>query len=100
MSDGYRDLHKDAYKEWKQHQTDEYIQAQRRAFLDGFETAANESKQFRLLREWLEEERDKAKQKHEERDGDGRYLARYLAFTDTLVKLHKMGCTPEKVGEN
>lgn len=99
MSDGYRDLHGDAYKEWKQHQADEYIQAQRRAFLDGFESAANESQNFRLLRDWLEEERDEAVRKYEESDGDEMMFARSLAFRDVLVKLHEMGCTPEEVGE-
>jgi hypothetical protein len=99
MSDGYRDLHGDAYKEWKQHKADEYIQAQRRAFLDGFESAANESQNFRLLRDWLEEERDEAHRKYEEREDDMMF-ARNLAFKEVLVKLHEMGCVPESDSES
>jgi len=94
MSDAYRDLHGDAYREWKQHQADEYIQAQRRAFLDGFESAANESQNFRLLRDWLEEERDKSKTRNA--DDDGRmHGVRAQTFSEVLVKLHEMGCVPE-----
>jgi len=91
MSDQQRDLHTDAYRQWKAHATDEYVQAQRRAFLDGFETAADEAESFRLLRDWIEEERDAAK----ERDD----FARYTAMVDVLVKLSEMGCHPAEAAD-
>jgi hypothetical protein len=94
MDDQYRDLHGDAYKEWKEQASDDYVQAQRRAFLDGFETAANEGKNWNLLRDWLEAERDIAIEKWEEH-GDDMMNARRLAFTDVLVKLHEMGNEPK-----
>jgi len=94
MNDSYRDLHGDAYQEWKDHAADAYAQAQRRAFLDGFESAANESQNFRLLREWLEEERDKSIKKWEDND-DEFHNSRRMAFSEVLVKLHEMGCEPE-----
>lgn len=98
MSDSYRDLHGDAYKEWKEHAADEYVQAQRRAFLDGFESAANEGESWNLLREWVEEERDKAERKGQERDDGKMMFARSMAFKDVLVKLHEMGNEPKGTG--
>jgi len=95
MSDSYRDLHGDAYKEWREQQADDYVQAQRRAFLDGFESAAKESQNFRLLRQWLEEQRDESMRKHNEREDDETMFVKYLAFKEVLVKLHEMGCMPE-----
>jgi len=97
MSDGYRDLHGDAYNEWRGERADEFAAIQRRAFLAGFEAAADESETFRHLRSWLEEERDEAVRKYEESDGDEMMFARSLAFRDVLVKLHEMGCAPEEV---
>jgi hypothetical protein len=98
MTDDYRDLHGDAYKEWRDETTDEFVQLQRRAFLAGFEAAANESQHFRHLRQWVEEQRDSAKQKY---DGSGcnddMMHARYLTFKEVLVKLHEMGNEPEHV---
>lgn len=99
MSDSYRDLHGDAYDEWKRDQADEYVKAQRRAFIDGFEFAANESQNFRLLREWLEQERDQAHQDYEEIDNYNDYV-RYMAMADVLVKLSEMGCESKDGGEN
>jgi len=98
MSDGYRDLHGDAYNEWRDERADEFAAIQRRAFLAGFEAAADESETFRHLRNWLEEERDEARRKYEEREDDMMF-ARSLAFRDVLVKLHEMGCAPEGVTE-
>jgi hypothetical protein len=95
MSDQYRDLHGDAYKEWKENAANNYAQAQRRAFLDGFESAANEGKRWNLLREWVEEERDKAERKGQERDDGKMMFARSMAFKDVLVKLHEMGNEPK-----
>jgi len=92
MTDQYRDLHTDAYRQWKAQAAGEYVQAQRRAFLDGFESAAAEAESFRLLREWIEEERDAA----EERDD----FARYTAMVDVLVKLSEMGCHPSEGGDD
>jgi hypothetical protein len=94
MSNGYRDLHGDAYKEWRDEQADKFVQLQRRAFLAGFEAAADESREFRHLRNWLEEQRDQAHQKYEERD-DEMMFARQMAFKEVLVKLHEMGNAPE-----
>lgn len=96
MTDSYRDLHGDAYTDWKQHAADDYAAAQRRAFLDGFESAANEGKEFWLLREWVEEQRDRAKAQSE---GSDMQFARHLAFKDVLVKLHEMGCEQRLVDE-
>lgn len=93
MTDGYRDLHGDSYKEWRDERADEFAEIQRRAFLAGFEAAANEAQSFRQLRNWLEEERDKANQKYEEREDDMMF-ARQLAFKNVLVKLSEMGCEP------
>lgn len=74
--------------------SDEYAQAQRQAFIDGLEAAADEAETFRHLRDWLEEQRDKAEGLHEETDEDT-YLARQLAFSNVLVKLSQLGCEPE-----
>lgn len=96
MSDSYRDLHGDAYKEWRDERADEFTEIQRRAFLAGFEAAADESETFHHLRNWLEEERDDAKRQYDESDGDDHMMhTRYLTFRDVLVKLHEMGCAPE-----
>lgn len=83
-------LHEIGYQEWRENATDEYVQAQRQAFLDGFETAAKESEEFGLLREWLREERDKAEARYEE-TGDLDDLGRRLAYTSVLVKLSEIG---------
>jgi hypothetical protein len=99
MSDGYRDLHGDAYKEWRDEMADEFTAIQRRAFLAGFEAAADESETFRHLRTWLEAERDEAIRKFEEREDGDMMFARNLAFKDVLVKLHEMGCAPAEVGD-
>lgn len=97
MPDSYRNLHEDAYREWRDERADEFAEVQRRAFLAGFEAAADESKSFRHLRKWLEEQRDEAKRKYDDRDGDDDMMhARYLTFRDVLVKLHEMGCAPEE----
>lgn len=92
MTDQYRDLHTDAYRQWKAQAADEFVQAQRRAFLDGFESAAAEAKSFRLLREWVEEERDAARER-----GD---MGRYTAMVDVLVKLSEIGCHPAEDGDD
>lgn len=97
MSDGYRDLHTDAYKEWRDEMADDFQAIQRRAFLAGFEAAAGESQNFRHLRRWLEEERDEAREKHEKREDDASMAARQFAFVDVLMKLDEMGCAPEPV---
>lgn len=91
MSDQYRDLHNDAHSEWKEERADEFAEIQRRAFKAGFEAAADESQNFRLLREWLEGERDLAHQRYEENDNHSDFV-RYMAMVDVLVKLSEMGC--------
>lgn len=93
MTDSYRDLHNDAYAEWKDERADEFAAIQRRAFKAGFEAAAEESKQFRLLREWLEAQRDEAHERFDETD-DINDFARYQAYVDVLVRLSEMGCQP------
>lgn len=101
MTDGYRDLHGDAYREWRDERADEFAEIQRRAFKAGFEAAADESATFRHLRTWLEEQRDDAKAQYEERDGDDHMMhTRYLTFREVLVKLHEMGCVPEDTSNN
>lgn len=89
-----RDLHNEAYGEWKENRADEFAEIQRRAFKAGFEAAADESQNFQLLREWLERERDKAHKQYEETDNHNDFV-RYMSFVDTLVKLSEMGCEPE-----
>jgi hypothetical protein len=98
MTNPYRDLHDDAYREWRDERVDEFAEVQRRAFLAGFEAAADESQSFRHLREWLEEQRDEALAKYEDR-GDDMMHVRYMAFREVLVKLAEMGCTPEQDGD-
>ncbi|ELY68911.1 hypothetical protein [Natrinema versiforme] len=85
-----RDLHETAYREWKERAAEEYVQAQRRAFLDGFETAAKEADEFGLFRQWLREQRDEAAQRYKETD-DADYLGRKLAYQNVLVKLSEIG---------
>ena len=86
-------LHEDAYSEWRENAADDYIQAQRQAFIDGFETAAKESEEWNLLREWLAEQRDTAKRQYDEGD-DIDDFARYLAFCEVLTKLSEVGVRP------
>jgi hypothetical protein len=95
MPNSYRDLHNDSWKEWRDEQADEFTELQRRAFKAGFEAAAAEAKEFRQLRNWVEEERDETMEKYEERDDDDMMFARQMAYKEILVKLSKMGCHPE-----
>lgn len=95
MPDGYRDLHDDAYKEWRDERADEFAALQRRAFKAGFEAAADESQSFRHLRTWLEEQRDEAMRKYEEREDDDMMFARQMMCKELLVKLSEMGCLPD-----
>lgn len=92
MSNEYRDLHGDAYKDWKEQKSTEYAKNQREAFMAGFEAAASEGKEFKQLRQWLEEQRDEEKRMHEKREDDSVHFTRYLAFCDVLTKLSEMGC--------
>lgn len=93
MTDRFRQLHRDAYDEWKEDEADEFAAEQRRAFVAGFESAANESQNFNHLREWLENERDEAREEYEETD-DVDDVARWHTFIDVLVKLDEIGCAP------
>jgi hypothetical protein len=95
MTDQYRKLHGYAYSEWKEEQADEYAKHQRKAFMAGFEAAANEGKEFRLLREWCEKERDLAQKRYEENENHDDFVRR-MAFVDVLVKLSEIGCRKEK----
>lgn len=96
MTDSYRDLHDDAYREWREHRADEFVAIQRRSFKAGFEAAASESQNFNHLRTWLEEQRDDAKQQLDGDNGDHLDRMRYLTFVDVLVKLSEMGCDPHE----
>lgn len=96
MGNSYRDLHGDAYSEWKEEKATEYAQNQRDAFLAGFEAAAKEGEGFRHLRNWLEEQRDEEKRLHEDREDDSTHFVRYLTFCDVLTKLSEMGCRKEE----
>jgi len=91
MSDQYRKLSKEHYHEWKNTKATEYMENQRAAFIAGFEAAASEAEEFRELRKWLEEERDKARSDHDD-SGDKLQFARYMAFVGVLKKLSEMGC--------
>ena len=93
MTDRFRELHEDAFSEWKEDKADEFAAEQRRAFISGFEAAADESQNFNYLREWLEEQRDEAREEYEETD-DSEALARYHTFIDVLVKIDEIGCAP------
>lgn len=93
MTDAYRDLHGDAWSEWRDEATKQFVQEQRRAFLAGFEAAADESEQFNLLRQWLEEQRDEAKERYDEHEEHSDFV-QYHAYRDVLVKLSEMGCRP------
>lgn len=93
MTDRFRELHRGAYDEWKEDEADEFAAEQRRAFVAGFESAANESQNFNHLREWLENERDEAREKYEETD-DIDDVARWHAFIDVLMKIDEIGCAP------
>jgi len=97
MSD--KKLHHKAYSEWREQAADEYIQAQRRAFLDGFETAAKESEQFNLLREWAEQKRDEAATKNEQEESMNWYYYRQ-AIIDLLVKLSEINNHPDGESTN
>lgn len=44
-------LHEQAWQDYRDEAADEYIQAQRQAFLDGFEMAVAEAESFQKLRE-------------------------------------------------
>jgi len=99
MTDSYRDLHDDAYREWRDQRADEFAAIQRRAFKAGFEAAANESQNFRHLRQWLEEQRDEALERCQENDDDQTHFVRRLTFIDVLTKLSEMGCHAEGVDE-
>lgn len=89
MTDRFRELHEDVYSEWKEDKADEFAAEQRRAFIAGFEAAANESQNFNHLREWLEKERDEACGEYTEKD-DNRAIVRYHAFVDMLTKLDEI----------
>lgn len=83
-------LHENAYGEWREQAADEYVQAQRRAFIDGFETAAKESEEFALLRQWLRDERDEAARRYKETEHTD-WLGQKMAFQSVLVKLSEIG---------
>lgn len=76
---------------------DEFAEVQRRAFLAGFEAGINEAETMAQLREWLETQRDDAREQYE-RDDNDRMFARRLAFVEVLTKLSEMGCRPEDDG--
>lgn len=97
MSDAYRDLHDDSWREWKDERADEFAEIQRRAFKAGFEAAADESQNFRQLRQWLEEQRDEGMEKFKESgQKDDLSHIRAITFREVLVKLSEMGCMPEE----
>lgn len=95
MTDGYRDLHGDAYKEWKEQKATEYAENQRAAFLAGFEAAAKEGKQWNILRKWLQEQRDEATEQYEKYERHDDFVRR-MAYVEVLVKLSEMGNPPEE----
>lgn len=88
-------LSEKAWRERRDEAADDYVQAQRQAFLDGFKAAVREAEEFRQLREWLEDRRDERAAEHE-RTGDSLHLAMRMAYTNTLVKLSEVGCRSEE----
>jgi len=94
-----KELHGKAYKQWRDETADGFVQAQRKAFLAGFEAAADESETLSLLREWAEQERDKAAAEYKDKD-DSSFLFYKQAYTDILVKLHEMGNIPESAKDD
>lgn len=98
MTNSDRNLHGDAYREWRDEATDEFVAAQRKAFMAGFEAAAEEGREFRLLREWLEERRDEAQERYNETD-NREHLVRRHTFIEVLTKLSEMGCFAEEGGD-
>lgn len=99
MKDRHRDLHEDAWNDWRDEQADEFAGLQHQAFLAGFEAAAEESENFRHLRRWIENQRDDARQRHDE-SGDVERLAEYHAYVAVLIKLSEMGCGPDEVEDD
>jgi hypothetical protein len=99
VNDAHRDPHTDAYREWRDEQADEFATLQHQAFLAGFEAAAEESENFRHLRRWIEDQRDDARQRHDE-SRDVEHLTEYHAYVAVLVKLSEMGCGPEEVEDD
>jgi len=100
MSDAYRDLHDDAYREWRNERADEFAEIQRRAFKAGFEAAANEAQSFHHIRQWLEEQRDEARTRYDESESpDNGAHAEYHAYVGVLVKLSEMGCETDPANE-
>lgn len=83
-----------AAREHAEERAEEYAQAQRQAFLDGYEAAMVESETMAGLREWLETQRDTATEQYQETDDD-RHLIRRLAFISVLTKLSEMGFRSE-----
>ena len=79
-----------AYQDRRDEYADEYAQAQRQAFIDGFEAAAQEAQEFRELREWAEEQRDKAEARYHRHDYTFNSAQRE-AYLDVLVKLSEIG---------
>lgn len=88
-------LSETAYQERRDRYADGYVQVQRQAFIDGFEAAVSESEEFHELREWLEQERDEAQEKSEEKEDMGWRWYRQ-AMIDVLVKLSEVGCNPDE----
>jgi len=75
---------------------DEFAEVQRQAFLAGFQAGIEEADSMAQLREWLESQRDEADRRYQNSD-ESDDLARKLAFKNTLVKLHEMGCAPDEL---
>lgn len=93
-----RKLHTEAWQDFREDTTDQFIQCQRKAFLAGFEAAAHEAESFNRLRDWCQEKRDDARERSQERDDvHGKMaFAECNAYVQVLVKLSEMGCKPEE----
>jgi len=83
-------LSETAYQDQRDEYADEYVQAQRQAFIDGFEAAAQEAQEFQELQEWAKEQRDKAEAQYQ-RHGDTFDSAQREAYLNVLVKLSEIG---------
>lgn len=88
-------------REWGDHRDNiagEFVAEQRTAFLAGYKAAAEESKQFHQLREWLRQKRDEAEREYDDR-GDDMDFVRRLTYIEVLVKLSEIGCQPTEDGD-
>lgn len=87
-----------AWQDIRHERVDQFVQAQRTSFIEGFEAAVDESQSFDRLREYLEAERDNAREQYD-KTGDEYWNQRRLCMIDVLVKISEIGCRPEETND-